>query len=431
MAVSEYTRKQQRKADLEADARVLMLMGTGRTASQEAKLADINDELASVYAELAQLEGEREKQRNAPAMVSYSTTGGAVVYSDRAPALRKVGSGPRYAEMFGGNLQNNGFRDFGEFAAAFNSGMWHPSFQALTTSNDVGTMIPTQWASELWDQSLENEVVRPRCRIEPMTSDTKQIAGFTHSNGTDAPFGISGGWTVEGAEITPDDPQARSILLSAKKLAALVQISNEAAADGTSIDAQLTSALSRGLGWLLDVAFLTGTGAGQPLGVLNASCTITVDKESGQVADTIVYQNLTKMFSRLAPSSVNNAVWVASPTTIPQLLTLNYAIGTSGAAIPVMTNANGSFTILTRPVVFTEKLPALGDKGDIMLCDFTQYVVGLRSEIVVEKSNMPGFTRDTVYYRAKVRADGQPTWADPYTPKYGSTLSPFVTLQAR
>ena len=418
MTQSPYMAKIQKRADLRNEAKELLNKPERKEAEAE-RLQAIVQQLEALQTDIDALEIERERQRCDP-------------NGTQADTLRKYGTGPRYAQMFGSNPANtSGFRDFSEFAAAFNSGMWHPSFQALTTSNDVGTLIPQQYAAELWDQALEHEVVRSRCRIEPMTADTKSIAGFTHSNGTDAPFGISGGWTVEGSEITPDDPQVRSILLSAKKLAALVQISNEAAADGTSIDAQLTEALSRGLGWLLDVAFLTGTGAGQPLGVLNATCTITVDKEVGQAPDTIIYQNLAKMFSRLAPSSVNNAVWVASPTSIPSLLTLNYAIGTAGAAIPVMSNANGQFTIMTRPVVFTEKLPALGDKGDILLCDFTQYVVGLRSEIVVEKSNMPGFTRDTQYYRAKVRADGMPLWSDAYTPKYGPTLSPFVTLQAR
>jgi HK97 family phage major capsid protein len=58
-----------------------------------------------------------------------------------------------------------------------------------------------------------------------------------------------------------------------------VQTSNEAAADGTAIDQQLAEALNKGIGWLLDTAFLTSSGVGQPLGVLNAPATITVATE--------------------------------------------------------------------------------------------------------------------------------------------------------
>jgi HK97 family phage major capsid protein len=394
------------------------------SAEDQARAQEIVAETKRIDDEISVID---ERRRLAPALQTVRLLPGD------ADDVMRYGTGPQYAQMFGRAVAGDaaGFRSFAEYAAALHSGMWHPSFQALTTSGSVGYLIPPQFVAAIFDQALEGEVVRPRCRIEPMLSDTKTIAGLSHSDGTDAPFGISGAWTAEGAEITPDDPAVRSVTLAAKKLAALVQVSNEAAADGSSLEAQLTEALTKGIGWLLDSAFLTGLGAGQPLGVLNAPCTVVVAKESGQVADTVIYQNLVTMFSRLHPSSVGRAVWVANVATIPQLLQLSLPIGTSGAHIPVMTQTDAGFTILTRPVVFTEKLPTLGDLGDIMLCDFSQYVVGLRAEVILETSKHLGFSRDTAYYRCKVRADGQPLWDKAYTPKSGPTLSPFVTLAAR
>src|SRR5581483_2233020 len=147
-------------------------------------------------------------------------------------------------------------------------------------------------------------------RPEPMTSDAKIIAGFTASDGSVGPFGITGGWTAEGQTIGLQKPTIRALQLHAKKLAALAQLSNEALADGGDVGDQLSQALTRALSWLLDDAFLNGTGAGMPLGVLNAPCTVVVQPESGQTAATITYTNLTKMFARLLPSSVRNAVWV-------------------------------------------------------------------------------------------------------------------------
>ena len=43
--------------------------------------------------------------------------------------------------------------------------------------------------------------------------------------------------------------------------------------------------------------------------------------------------------------------------------------------------AKRCWKILTRPVIFTEKTEKLGDLGDILLADLSQYVVGLRSEM--------------------------------------------------
>lgn len=345
--------------------------------------------------------------------------------------------GARFAQMFGTNMRHDkaGFSSLGEFLSGLHAGMWDQRYQALVTSNDgngTGLQIPGEFMAELFDQSLEGEIVRPRARIEPMTSDTKTIAGLTAGSGG-SPFGISGGWTAAGAEITERTPKTRAITLHAHKLAALVEVSNEAAADGTHLDRQLSEALQRGIGWLLDDAFIAaGTGAGQPLSLLNSSVTITVAKESGQPAATVYYENLVNMFSRLHPAHVGNSIWIANPTTIPQLLTLGHMVGVGGAPVPVLRDeGTGGFTILTRPVLFTEKAPALGTKGDIMLCDLSQYVVGLRAELIIEKSAHVGFTKDTTYYRAKLRADGMPLWDAAYTPDNGSTLSPFVTLATR
>jgi HK97 family phage major capsid protein len=345
-------------------------------------------------------------------------------------------AGPRYAQMFSNHNHRGGGRGFNsltEFMSGLQAGLWDARYEALVSEGDPGSgglLVPEQFAAELFDLSLEGEIVRPRARIEPMMSDTKRIAGF--KVGQDgAPFGISGGWASEGETIATADPKTRAVKLTANKLAALVQISNEAAADGTSTDAQLTTALTRGLGWLLDHAFLRGTGAGQPLGILNAPATVTVAAETGQAAGTILYDNIAKMFARLHPASHARAVWVANSTAIPQLLTLSVPVGTGGSHIPVLTESGGVFRMLTLPVVFSEKASALGAVGDIMLADFSQYAVGLRAELIVEKSMHVGFATDTTYYRAKLRADGQPTWDEPYDPAFGETLSPFVTLAAR
>jgi HK97 family phage major capsid protein len=44
-----------------------------------------------------------------------------------------------------------------------------------------------------------------------MTSDRKWIAGFSVGDTAGAPFGISGGWTTEAAEISPTDAPSRAV----------------------------------------------------------------------------------------------------------------------------------------------------------------------------------------------------------------------------
>jgi HK97 family phage major capsid protein len=219
--------------------------------------------------------------------------------------------------------------------------------------------------------------------------------------------------------------------LNAKKLTGLIRFSSELSADTPGGMTQIENLCGKGLAWYRDRAFLKGTGAGQPLGILNAPCVVTVAKETGQKKETIVYENLIKMMSRMFAGSFSNSVWVAHQSTIPQLLSLSLAIGVGGSAIPVMSQINGQFTILTRPVLFTEKVESLGTKGDIGLFDFSQYVVGLRSEMRFDTSIHVAFAQDMILSRIIERHDGQPLWNEALTLEGGTTVSPFVLLGDR
>jgi HK97 family phage major capsid protein len=76
-------------------------------------------------------------------------------------------------------------------------------------------------------------------------------------------------------------------------------------------------------------------------------------------------------------------------------------------------------------------MPTLGDADDIMFVDLSQYAIGIRRDLRVEKSNIPGWTNDLMSYRALLRFDGQGTWNGPITPRNGSTLSWCVGLAER
>ena len=311
-------------------------------------------------------------------------------------------TGASYASMFGPPAGNDGFASFGEFLGVLHTGLFDQRMRGsqgvqaatgnrTTIGSEGGFLVPEQYAAQLLDKSLESEIVRPRAQIHPMASDELKIAGFDnldHSSNLYSAF--TGGWTEELGTRTEEEPLVRKIKLVAKKLFLLAKTSNELISDSPDFERLLGDALIASIGWYLDYGFLRGTGAGEPLGVLNDPAKITVAKQAEQAADTVVYTNLAKMLARLHPACVSNSVWVASPTTIPPLLELTIDVGTAGSHIPVSKElGGGGFSILTRPVIFTEKMPALGTEGDIGLYDFSQYSVGLRKEVGVEKSILP------------------------------------------
>lgn len=342
-----------------------------------------------------------------------------------------------YAAMFGQQTSNDGWQSPNEFFAALHNSQSDPRLvSAMALGEGLGSSggfsVPSEYAQNWLDSSLEDEIVRPRCAVWPMHSDVLKIPGWEDSDNSSTLYGgFTHQWLGENVAATDSEPKTRQIVLNARKLALFTKASNELVSDGIQLDEQLQAAMVTATGWCLDYYFLNGTGAGQPRGVLTADSRVTVAKESGQTAATIVYQNLVKMFARMAPASVKNSVWLANPTTIPQLLTLTIPIGTSGAHIPAMTQDDGKFFILTREVLFTEKVAAVGTEGDISFIDFTQYACGMRKEVTVEKSIHIGWQNDQTGYRTILRADGMPTWATPHTPKHGNTLSWCVTLADR
>jgi HK97 family phage major capsid protein len=295
-----------------------------------------------------------------------------------------------------------------------------------------GFSVPEPLAAQWLDDSIEGEIIRPLATVWPMESATRKVAGWDAANQSSTLFG---GFAMEFiAEEGPGTKQTgklRMIQLTAHKGGIFVDISNELREDGQGFEAQLDRAIRTSIGYGLDQYFINGTGAGQPLGLRNDPAKITVAKESGQKADSLVYESLCKMFARMYPAGRQRAIFLANSDTIPQLLQLSMAIGTSGSQIPVMTESNGQFKILGRPVVFTSHMPTLGDADDLMFVDLSQYAIGIRREMRLEKSNLPGWTNDLMSYRALLRFDGQGTWNAAITPRNGSTLSWCVGLAER
>ena len=123
---------------------------------------------------------------------------------------------------------------------------------------------------------------------------------------------------------------------------------------------------------------MNGVGAGQALGYLNAGCVNSITKESGQAADTILTENILKMYQGFLPSANGNAIaWIANRNTFVQLFTMTYDIGTGGEMARLYTPPSmpgGTGSMLGYPVIFVEQAPTLGDTGDISLVDLSQYI---------------------------------------------------------
>lgn len=215
----------------------------------------------------------------------------------------------------------------------------------------------------------------------------------------------------------------------------LCYATDELLQDARALESVISDAFAEEFGFKIDDAILNGTGAGQPLGIMNSGALVTVPKETGQAAATIVYENIVKMWARLWARSRQNAVWYINQDIEPQLFRMSLAVGTGG--VPVYLPAGGLSqspygTLFGRPVISIEHAATLGAAGDILLCDLSQYLLIDKGGINAASSIHVRFLYDESVFRFIYRADGQPIWNSALTPFKGAAAqSPFIALATR
>jgi HK97 family phage major capsid protein len=303
-----------------------------------------------------------------------------------------------------------------------------------------GFLIPEVMRADLLQLALEESLVRSRATVIPMSTLSVPIPTVDDtSHATTVLGGVQFYWAEEAASITESTATFGRVTLTAKKLAGFFKVPNELLADAPAFSTFFDTRIPAGLAWFEDLAFMNETGTGTPQGFVNCPCSVNVAKETGQTTQTIVWENIVKMYARMLPTSLRDAVWLANIDTFPQLATMALSVGTGGG--PIWIGAYGGpngtdtppMTILGRPVLFTEKLPALGTPGDIVFADLSYYLIGDRQAVEVAASEHAFFQNDQTAYRIIERVDGRPWLQSALTPHNDSTntLTPFVQLATR
>jgi HK97 family phage major capsid protein len=281
---------------------------------------------------------------------------------------------------------------------------------------DGGFLVPENLRSYILQMAIEYAIVRPRARIIPMDSLRVPIPMVDDtSHASSILGGVIGYWTEESTAITASQGSFGRVVLDAKKLAVYAEVPNELIQDAPTFLEWINQAFPLAIAFFEDVGFLTGTGVAEPLGVLNCPASVSVAAATGQTTQTIVWENIVTMWSRLLPQSQKRACWILNVDTFPQIATMAISVGTGGNAVwiggysPDYTGANlPPVTILGAPVYWTEKTPALGTTGDIILADLSYYLLGDRMTLQISQSPHFKFSSDLLALRAIERCDGRP-----------------------
>lgn len=342
-----------------------------------------------------------------------------------------------------------GFRNLGEFCLAVrhssaSGAVADPRLQQLATPStygsegigaDGGFAVPPDFRNAIMLKVMGEESLL--ARTDQMTSSSNSITIPTDTTTPWGTTGIQAYWEGEGALKTQSKPALEANTVRLNKVIALVPVTDELLEDGPALETYIKRKAPDMINFKVSLAIVQGTGVGQPLGILNSAGTVSVAQEGSQAADTIVYANIVKMWSRLYAPSRPRSVWLINQDIEPSLLSMAFVAG-AASPVPAYMPAGGLSaspyaTLMGRPVIPTQAMETLGDKGDILLADLSQYLTvtkvgGMRSDVSIHL----WFDYDITAFRFVLRVGGQPWWNAPVSPRDGSnTLGVFVTLDER
>jgi len=303
-----------------------------------------------------------------------------------------------------------------------------------TNASDGGFLVETQFVKDLLKRTYDTGILASRCKKIPLTTNANSIKinavdEISRANGSRW-GGLQTYWENEADQFSASKPKFRQMELSLKKLTGLCYVTDELLQDAAALEKVIKDGFAEEFGFKMDDVILRGSGAGQPLGILNSDALVKVDKEKNQTAK-ITVENIVKMWSRMWSRSRSNAVWFINPEIEPLLYTL--VVGDKPVYIPAGSMANAPYgTLLGRPVVALEQCSELGEAGDIILADLSQYLLIDKGGINTASSIHVRFLYDEAVFRFIYRVDGQPVWNKALKPYKGdATVSPFITLAKR
>jgi HK97 family phage major capsid protein len=300
---------------------------------------------------------------------------------------------------------------------------------------DGGFMVPEQYAQGVITRAFDGGNILSRTRRIPVSGNQYHMSLVDENSRANGSRwgGIQSYRMGEGTAVTPSKPKIRRATLDVtKKIGVACYVTEEQLQDATATDTILTQAMSEEVMVRTEGEIWAGLGGAECLGIMTSGALVTVTKVNAQAADTVVAGNVSKMNARLWAGSHQTAGWFINQQVLEQLPLMT--IGDTPVYVPPTGLAGSSpfGTLLGKPIFVVEHASALGDVGDIVLADFSQYALGEKAMSQVARSMHVKFLEGEEVFRLIYRVDGLPLWNAPLTLKDGTTtVSPFVTVEAR
>ncbi len=258
-----------------------------------------------------------------------------------------------------------------------------------------GAMVPLPIAAGIID------LLRAKCvafqagaRTIPMTSQTLRFAQTTRYP--------AGSWRGENQPIAEDQPAFTQQSLYAHTWALLTKVSRELIEDGTNTDAVLRDIFAKTAALALDQAILFGTGPDTPTGIANVPGiqTVSMGPNGGKFVGWAPV--LDAVLGLEGANAGNVTAMVAAPRTARALYGLTDVQQQPLHPPPRVANIP---ILVTTSVGTAETQGTSNASSSIILGDFTEVYVGLRTALQISVLNERYADTGTIGFVSWMRAD--------------------------
>ncbi len=301
--------------------------------------------------------------------------------------------------------------------------------QAMGVGVMGGFAVPTQWSSEIRQLSPSDAVMRPRATVIPAGNPPDAALTFPALDQTGARgvySGVAVQWIAEGHAKPETGWRLLEVTLTPNEVAGYIPVTDKLLRNSEAASSLITTLLRRAIIAAEDVAFLTGNGAGQPLGVVNHPATLNVARTGfPSAAPGDNYTDLINMYTQVMKDGP--LVWVYTPTMLGELMTMTDVVG--NLIWTTSAREGEPNRLLGIPAIENERSPVMGQPGDLLLMNLNHYMIKDGSGIFIAASEHVRFLQNQTVIKAFWNVDGQPWLTGPLTLEDGVTQrSPFVQL---
>lgn len=355
--------------------------------------------------------------------------------------LRKAGYQPWGSFKSFGEFVKDGLSGGSEFRAKhvkhFESVQKAIQGMSITEGASAGVTVMPEFSNKIFDRVYENDLWGRTDNYTVSGNNMTFLANAETSRATGSRHGgMQGYWLQEGGTITKSKPSMREISLKLVKLGVVVYLTQELIDDtGIALEQYVARKAAEEFNFMIGDSLVNGTGVGQPLGFLNSPALVSIAKETGQAAASLLSENIVKMYSRFYAPNLGSATWFHNQDIAPQLYLMTLPIGAGGVVTympPGGLSGSPYATLMGRPMQPTEFNATLGTQGDITLADMGQILSISKGGVVQAVSMHVEFLTDQMALRFVMRLNARPWDIAPITPYKGSnTQSCFLTLDTR